>query len=77
MELSQCTIELQKYLYLKDKLIHNKLGTGSILVQFIECISFPTEQFPNNHFIQVSGLENGIGKNIKISIDLFFRTYNV
>ena len=35
MELTQCTIELQKYLYLKDKLIYNKLGTGSILVQFI------------------------------------------
>ncbi len=77
MELSQCTIELQKYLYLKDKIYNNKLGTSSILVKSIECVNFPTEKYPNNHFIQVSGLKNGTGEIIKTSIDLFLRTYDV
>lgn len=77
MNKEQCNLELPKYRSLKDKLIHNKLGTGSLLVQSIECVNFPTEQYPNNHFIQVSGLENGVGKTIKTSIDSLIRTYHL
>lgn len=71
-----CEIDLKKVKSLVGKILYHNLNNSSIVVISIECAHYPNLNSLDNHIIEVTSIEEGIGKTVKHSLELLKRNYH-
>lgn len=73
---TSCEIDLKKVKSLVGKKFYHNLNNSSIVIKSIECAHYPNLNSLDNHIIEITSIEEGIGKTVKHSLELLERTYH-
>lgn len=74
---TSCEIDLQSVKDLVGKTFYHNLNNSFIVVKSIECAHYPNPNSLDNHIIEVTSVEEGVGKNVKHSLEILKRTYHL